>query len=237
MSQSFASVGERTDVGRTRKRNEDSLRVHREAGLLVVADGMGGHAAGEVASRLAAEAVETAAVAEGQTLAQALRSAHAALIEAGRDGRGASGMGTTCVACRLHGRLLEVAWVGDSRVYRLRDGRLQQLSRDHSLVQSLVDAGELPPEAAASHPQRHVLAQCLGGAAPDGIEVEADTLPAEPGDRVLLCTDGLTGELDDARIAELLVAEPDDARAAEALVEAALAAGGHDNVTVVVATV
>ena len=237
MSQPFASVGERTDVGRTRQRNEDSLRVHREAGLLVVADGMGGHAGGDVASRMAAEAVESAAVDDGQTLTQALRLAHEALIEAGRDGRGAPGMGTTCVACRLHGRLLETAWVGDSRLYRMRGGQLAQLSRDHSYVQSLVDAGELAVEAVATHPQRHVLAQCLGGAAPDGIEVEAQTIAAEPGDRLLLCTDGLTGELPDTRIAELLAAEPDDRRAAQALVEAALAAGGHDNVTVIVATI
>lgn len=237
MSQPFASVGECTDVGSTRRRNEDSLRVHREAGLLVVADGMGGHVAGDVASRMAAEEVESAAVDQGQTLEQALRSAHAALIEAGREGRGAPGMGTTCVACRLHGRLLETAWVGDSRVYRMRAGRLEQLSRDHSYVQSLVDAGELAVEAVATHPQRHVLAQCLGGAAPDGIEVDAETIPAEPGDRLLLCTDGLTGELADARITELLTAEPDDQRASQALVDAALVAGGHDNVTVIVATV
>lgn len=237
MSQPFASVGERTDRGRTRQRNEDSLRVHRDAGVLVVADGMGGHAAGDVASRMAAEVVESAAVDEGQTLAQALHLAHEALVDAGRKGPGAPGMGTTCVACRLHGRLLETAWVGDSRLYRMRGGRLEQLSRDHSYVQSLVDAGELAVEAVATHPQRHVLAQCLGGAAVDGIEVDAEMIAAEPGDRLLLCTDGLTGEIPDARIAELLAAEPDDGYAAKALVDAALAAGGHDNVTVIVATV
>ena len=237
MSQPFASVGESTDVGRMRQRNEDCLRVHHDTGLLVVADGMGGHAAGDVASHMAAEVVESAAGDDGQTLAQALYLAHEALIEAGHRGRGAPGMGTTCVACRLHGRLLETAWVGDSRLYRMRGRRLEQLSRDHSYVQSLVDAGELAAEAVATHPQRHVLAQCLGGAAPDGIEVEAQTIPTEPGDRLLLCTDGLSGELADGRIAELLAAEADDQRAAEALVDAALAAGGHDNVTVIVATV
>jgi protein phosphatase len=130
-----------------------------------------------------------------------------------------------------------MAWVGDSRLYRMRGARLEQLSRDHSYVQALVDAGELAAEAVATHPQRHVRAQCLGGATPDGIEVEAETIPAEPGDRLLLCTDGLTGELADARIEGLLAAEPDDRRAAQALVDAALAAGGHDNVTVIVATV
>ncbi|MFW5970180.1 MAG: PP2C family protein-serine/threonine phosphatase, partial [Halofilum sp. (in: g-proteobacteria)] len=198
---------------------------------------MGGHAGGDVASRMAAEVVEAAVVDDGQTLEQALRLAHVALIEAGREGRGAPDMGTTCVACRLHGRLLETAWVGDSRLYRMRGGRLDQLSRDHSYVQSLVDAGELTAEAVATHPRRHVLAQCLGGATPEDLEVEAHTIPAEPGDRLLLCTDGLTGELADARIAELLAAEPDDRHAARALVDAALAAGGHDNVTVIVATV
>ena len=235
MNASFASVGERTDTGRARRRNEDSLRVNRDAGLLVVADGMGGHPAGDVASMLAGEAVERAVVDAGFTLAEAVRAAHRTIVEAGREGRGAPGMGTTCVACCLRGRLLETAWVGDSRLYGFRGGRLEQLSRDHSWVQSLVEAGELGAEAADRHPERHVLAQCLGSH--EGVEVEAETIDVEPGQRLLLCTDGLTGELDEATIAAVLREEPDDRRAADALVERALAAGGGDNVTVVVATV
>lgn len=235
MAAAFASVGERTDTGRARRRNEDSLRVNRDAGLLVVADGMGGHPAGDVASMMAGEAVERAIVDAGYTLAEALRAAHRAIVDAGREGQGAPGMGTTCVACCLRGRLLETAWVGDSRLYRLRDGRLEQLSRDHTWVQSMVDAGELAADAADGHPERHVLAQCLGS--PAGIEVDAETIGVEPGDRLLLCTDGLTGEIGGAEIGALLAEHADDRDAADALVDAALAAGGRDNVTVVVATV
>lgn len=235
MNASFSSVGERTDTGRARRRNEDSLRVNAEAGLLVVADGMGGHPAGDIASMMAGEAVERALVDAGYTLAEALRAAHRTIVDAGREGHGAPGMGTTCVACHLHGRLLETAWVGDSRLYRLRGGELEQLSRDHSWVQSMVDAGEIAAEAAARHPERHVLAQCLGS--PEGVEVEAETVAVEPGERLLLCTDGLNGEIDDAAIARILRARTDDREAAHALVEAALKAGGGDNVTVVVATV
>ena len=235
MNASFAGVGERTDTGRSRRRNEDSLRVNRDAGLLVVADGMGGHPAGDVASMMAGEAVERAVVDGGFTLAEAVRAAHRSIVDAGREGHGAPGMGTTCVACCLRGRLLETAWVGDSRLYRFRDGQLEQLSRDHSWVQSLVDAGELAADAVDRHPERHVLAQCLGS--PDGVEVEAETVGVEPGQRLLLCTDGLTGEVDEATIAGVLRDQPDDRRAADELVEAALAAGGGDNVTVIVATI
>lgn len=235
MNASFASVGERTDTGRARRRNEDSLRVNRDAGLLIVADGMGGHPAGDVASMMAGEAVERAVVDAGFTLAEAVRTAHRTIVDAGREGHGAPGMGTTCVACCLRGRLVETAWVGDSRLYRFRDGRLEQLSRDHSWVQSMVDAGELAAEAVDRHPRRHVLAQCLGS--PEGIEVEAETVGVERGQRLLLCTDGLTGELDEATIAGVLRDQADDQRAADALVEAALAAGGGDNVTVIVATI
>lgn len=235
MNAAFANIGERTDTGRARRRNEDSLRVNREAGLLVVADGMGGHPAGDVASMMAGESIERAVVEGGHTVAEAVREAHRAIVEAGREGRGAPGMGTTCVACCLRGRLLEFAWVGDSRLYRFRDGRLEQLSRDHSWVQSLVDAGELAAEAVDRHPERHVLAQCLGSVA--GIEVEAATVDVGRGERLLLCTDGLTGELNEEAIARILGEQDDDRHAADALVEAALAAGGGDNVTVIVATV
>jgi protein phosphatase len=237
MTRAFASVGECTAVGRVRRHNEDSLRVDREADLLIVADGMGGHAAGDVASRVASEAVQDRVMAAGESLAGALRRAHAAVLDAARQGLGAQEMGTTCVACRLQGRELACAWVGDSRIYRWHDGQLEQLSHDHSHVQSLVDAGALPPEAAATHPERNILSQCLGGFDAPEPEVEARAFKVEAGDRVLLCTDGLTGELSDAQIERLLTTTPDDAHAAQLLVDTALAAGGHDNVTVVLATV
>lgn len=237
MSDPFASVAHASDVGRWREHNEDAVRVDERAGLLVLADGMGGHAAGEVASGLAADTVVAAVAREGHALAEALYGAHGAVLQATEEGRGAPGMGTTCVACRLQAGELEVAWVGDSRAYLFREGALRSLSRDHSYVQGLVDAGVLDAAAAARHPERHVLARCIGGGALARDEVDSHRLAVAAGDRVLLCSDGLTDELDDDGIAALLGRYPEDHAAVEALIEAALAAGGRDNVTVVVATV
>ena len=236
MPHPYTSIGERTETGYVRKRNEDSLRVHRDAGLVVVADGMGGHPGGDMASRVAVEVVERAVAEEATGLTEALRLAHRAIIDSGRKA-GTPGMGTTCVAARLRSDWLECAWVGDSRIYRLHADGLERLSRDHSYVQSLVDAGALSPEAAERHPERNVLTQCLGGFGDDTPEIGHRRVPVVPGDRLLLCTDGLTGELHDARIESVLADEPKDQQAAWALVEAALAAGGRDNVTVIVATV
>lgn len=211
------------------------MRIDAAAALLVVADGMGGHPCGEVASAVAADAA--VANAPETSLRDALAAAHEQVLQAADDGRGAPGMGTTCVACRLGADGLEVGWVGDSRAYRLRDGALEALTRDHSEVQLLVEQGALTPEQAARHPGRHMLARALGIGSLERDEIDQRTLPAAPGDRVLLCSDGLTGELEDARIEALLVGEPDDQAAADALLGAALEAGGQDNVTVVVATV
>lgn len=237
MSGPFANTAHRSDAGHRRAHNEDAVRVDEGAGLLVVADGMGGHAAGEVASGMAVDAVVAAVTRERRSLAEALHAAHAAVVQAGVDGHGAPGMGTTCVACRLQAGELEVAWVGDSRAYLFRDGTLHPLTRDHSYVQRLVDAGVLDAAEAAWHPERHVLARCIGSGALAREEVDAHTAEVGPGDRVLLCSDGLTGELDDDEIAALLAHDADDRTAVDTLIEAALAAGGHDNVTVVVATV
>lgn len=236
MSGAFASVAHASDVGHRRAHNEDAVCVDEDTGLLVVADGMGGHAAGEVASRMAVDAV-VAAARDRESLAEAVHAAHGAVVQAATDGDGAPGMGTTCVACRLREGALETAWVGDSRAYLFRDGDLQPLTRDHSYVQTLVDAGVLDAASAAHHPERHVLARCIGGGGLARDEVDTDTVEVGAGDRVLLCSDGLTGELDDDTIASLLARCAGDRAAVDALVEAALAAGGHDNVSVVVATV
>jgi len=232
----FASCAHTTDVGLFREHNEDALHVNDTAGLLVVADGMGGHAAGEVASGIVVETVEAEVVGKGCSLADAIFAANRAVLEAVHAGRGAAGMGTTCVACRVHGHHLEVAWVGDSRCYHLRGGELRLLTRDHSYVQTLVDAGMLDPSEAATHPERHVLARCVGSKALEHGDIEIHTVPIEPGDRVLLCSDGLTGELEDGRIGEILTGHRADASAARDLVNEALVCGGRDNVTVIVAT-
>ncbi len=236
MTNGFTSVGHGTDVGAWRDHNEDAYRVNRSAGLLLVADGMGGHAAGEVASRITVDTVEAAVAAEGVALVDAVARAHANVLSAGQDGRGYAGMGTTCVACRATAQGLEIAWVGDSRAYRYRGGELEALTRDHSYVQSLVDAGLIQADRADSHPDRHVLARCIGAPELEPGAIDQRTVAASPGDRILLCTDGLNGELSERAIAHILHAEGDDQGAADELIRTAVAAGGQDNVTVIVAT-
>jgi len=229
--------GSATDVGRVRNLNEDSVLA--VPGLFVVADGMGGHAAGEVASRLAVE--EFARLAErtpvrAEDLTETVRLANEHILSAGAERDDQLGMGTTLTGVGVvgaeRGEQLAVFNVGDSRVYRLAGGRLEQLTVDHSAVQELVDAGRLSAQAARSHPRRNVVTRSLGsdpGPAPDLWLVD----PAA-GDRYLVCSDGLTGELEDPAIAELLATNPDPQAAADQLVVRALAAGGNDNVTVVV---
>lgn len=232
----FTSVASGSVVGHVREHNEDAVRVNEDAALLVVADGMGGHAAGEVASRITADVMESAVAGRGVDLTEALVEANSGVLMAARDGRGSPGMGTTCAVCRRIDAGLEVAWVGDSRIYRLRDGALQQLSHDHSYVQTLVDAGMLAAEDASHHPERNMLSRCIGNGRLLRDDVDRSVRSLHPGDRVIVCSDGLTGELSDAAIADVLSRHPDDRRAVDALVEQALAAGGHDNVTVIVAT-
>jgi len=233
----FTSVASGSDVGLLREHNEDAVRVHERSGLLVVADGMGGCAAGEVASRIVADVVESAVTGQGDDLVTALARANEAVLEAARDGRGAPGMGSTCVACRLTQAELEIAWVGDSRGYRFRNGVPERLTRDHSYVQTLVDAGLITSADAERHPERNVLSTCVGDPALERPDIGHSVQPVRPGDRILLCSDGLTGELSDDTIAGLLQVNDDDADAVGELIEAAREAGGRDNISVVVATV
>ncbi|MEO6500866.1 MAG: PP2C family serine/threonine-protein phosphatase [Jatrophihabitantaceae bacterium] len=229
--------GSATDVGRVRTLNEDSLLA--VPGLFVVADGMGGHAAGEVASQLAvaefARLAEQAPV-RAEDLTETVRRANEHILSAGAERGDRFGMGTTLTGVGVvgseHGEQLAVFNVGDSRVYRLTEGQLGQLTVDHSAVQELVDSGRLSAQAARSHPRRNVVTRSLGsdpGPAPD-----LWLVPPVAGDRFLVCSDGLTGELEDPVIAEVLTATPDPQEAADQLVRRALAAGGHDNVTTVV---
>lgn len=232
----FSSVASGSDVGLLREHNEDAVRVNRNAGLLVVADGMGGRAAGEVASRIVADVLESAVAGRDEGLVAALLVADEAVLAAARDGRGAPGMGSTCVACRPTQSGLEVAWVGDSRAYRLRDGELQRLSHDHSYVQTLVDAGLITAEDAESHPERNVLSICVGNGGLAEADVGHAVHSLVSGDRILLCSDGLTGELPDDTIAALMRMNADDETAVAELIEAARQRGGRDNISVIVAT-
>jgi serine/threonine protein phosphatase PrpC len=226
------AVGARTDVGRGRPANEDSVLVDHEDRLYAVADGMGGHRAGEVASATAIDALK-AAFADGAPLDQAVGEANAAVFEKASSNLDMRGMGTTLTAAALlddHRVLL--GHVGDSRAYLMRDGAVTRITEDHSLVEQLVREGRLSPEEAASHPQKAIITRALG----IDPEVEVDTYPIDlrPGDRLLLCSDGLTNMLTDPAIAGVLRRQPDPQQAADMLVDMANEAGGDDNITVVV---
>ena len=221
-----------THVGLVRPGNEDAYLLAPP--LFAVADGLGGHQAGEVASSLAIETLLESAprVADAKALGRAVRRANTAVIEAAADGRGRSGMGTTLTAAMIDGMRISVAHVGDSRAYLLHLGELQQLTDDHSMVADLVRQGRLTTEEARDHPNRSVITRALGSDS----DMLADTFEAEAasGDRLLLTSDGLTGIVPDAEIERLLASAPTPADAVDSLIDAALDAGGHDNVTIVV---
>jgi len=232
-------VGSATDVGLVRSNNQDQLLV--SPGLYAVADGMGGHAAGEVASSTAITALAAAFDATDQhtagSLESAAKAANRAVWEQARTNRAMFGMGTTLVALAVVEREdgtngLTVAHIGDSRLYVYRDGVLRQVTVDHSLVQELVDDGQISEAQAAVHPQRHVLTRALG--VEPAIEVDIIELAPRHGDRYLLCSDGLPREVSDDQIAAVLSRFSNPVEAANELVAVANLRGGTDNITVVV---
>ena len=227
--------GSRTDVGCVRDHNEDSLVVAPP--LYVVCDGMGGHAAGEVASEIAVDVIARSAPehADASALGQAVEEANLAIIKAAREGMGRAGMGCTCTAAILEKERLVIAQVGDSRAYLLHHGKLQQLTRDHSLVADLIEAGQITEAEARVHPQRSVITRALGSdprTQPDLFEINV-----EAGDRLLLCSDGLSTMLEDPEIEKILASASDPQRCAAQLVNEANGLGGYDNVTVIVVDV
>ncbi len=225
--------GHLTHPGLRRDLNEDTYYGDGELSLWLVADGMGGHACGEVASALARETI-VREIRRGATLAQAIRVADEEIIRTSRRRNDSLPMGTTVVAARVQGNRYEVAWVGDSRAYLWRDGTLAQLSQDHSVVQEMVSQGNLTAEQARAHPHRNVVTQALGVTDPAHLNVATTTGELRPGMQLLLCSDGLTEEVEDQGIARTLAF--DDASAQECvdtLVAAALDGGGSDNITVI----
>ena len=222
----------KTDTGRQRRENEDSAYVR--APVFVVADGMGGAQAGEVASQIAVETFEQGLPDAGtpeERLADRVRDANHRIYDRSRTEQGREGMGTTLTAAYLDGSELALAHVGDSRAYLFRDGQLTRLTQDHSLVDELVRQGKLTEEQAAEHPQRSIITRALG---PEP-EVEVDTFnyPAQAGDVLLLCSDGLTSMITEERIAEILRSAPTLEEAGDRLIDEANEAGGRDNITVV----
>lgn len=226
------AFGARTDVGYTREHNEDALLVMPP--LYAVCDGMGGHEAGEVASEIAARELRAHAPStpDADALGHAVDEANLAIIHAVSEGIGREGMGTTCTAAMLDGDHLAIAQCGDSRAYLLHGGALQQLTRDHSLVADLIEKGEIQPEEARTHPWRSYITRALG--LDPRIHADLYELSVEAGDRLMLCSDGLYSMVDDAKICRIMADEDDPQAAADKLTEAALDAGGNDNVTVIV---
>ena len=241
----------RSDVGRKRKGNEDAISLNREQGLFVVADGMGGHAAGEVASRIAVDAIEEFVTItggneeitwpfgldesisyDGNRLKTAIRHANRRVIEAMRRSSEYEGMATTVAAVLVDGDTAHLAHVGDSRVYVWSGGQLAQLTSDHSWVNEQIQSGALSPEQARSHPLRNVVTRALGGR-PD-LLVDIQSRRVRPGEILLLCSDGLTTMITDEDIARILrESEGDVGRAAQVLVDTANERGGEDNISVI----
>jgi PPM family protein phosphatase len=258
--------------GKVRERNEDHFLVTRigryletvisslpagevpdrtdEVGYaIILADGMGGHAGGELASRMAISGLmklviglpdwifrldETVAADASERSKQRFRRLHELLVEHGRRDPDLQGMGTTLTAARNLGRSLQIVHVGDSRAYLFRESRLHRLTRDHTYVQLLVDSGQMTKEEAETCGLRHLLLNAIGGANEE-VRVDVDQVELASGDRVLLCSDGLSDLVDDEAIRQVLVECRESADACRRLVDLALARGGKDNVTVVVA--
>ncbi|MFQ9448048.1 MAG: Stp1/IreP family PP2C-type Ser/Thr phosphatase [Christensenellales bacterium] len=228
----------RTDIGRKRKQNEDAAWFDEKRGVFVVADGMGGHLAGEVASQMAIDAVRRMAARHKKPsvdlLKETVLGAHERIYLHAQGHAECAGMGTTISMMWRGGGYMYIAHVGDSRIYRLRDGHMEQITQDHSLVGELVRAGLLTPEEARLHPRRNIITRALG--------TEGDNTPdllaadIRPGDCFLLCTDGLTGMVRDDDIERTLLDSKTIDQAANRLVEMALDAGGSDNVTLILCT-
>jgi len=233
-----------TDVGRERDRNEDAFLCLSDCGLFLVADGMGGETAGDEASRLAVETLQEVLTPERlsaadrsleETLREALEAANEAVLDAARSLVGRARMGTTAALAVVREGVVHISHVGDSRVYLIRDGKAVSLTRDHSTVMALVDAGHLTLEQARTHPLRNELTQCLG--VNERVNPDYCALRLRPGDRILLCTDGLWDMVSDEDLARIVTQHPEPHDAVQTLITAANEAGGYDNITAIVIAV
>jgi serine/threonine protein phosphatase PrpC len=227
-----------TDVGREREHNEDTFLVDEALGLFLVADGMGGHRAGEVASALARDTIErsmreTLATTRLEALDRAIRYANECVVLDGQNHRSRKGMGTTVVALAADQDGVCIAHAGDSRCYRLRDGVLERLTRDHSLIEEL--GGDDPAVMAALAGYANVITRALGTAADTAPDVRVE--PAQVGDLFILCSDGLSGPVDDAALERLLLEGGSLAELCRRLIDEANERGGPDNISVVVVRV
>lgn len=227
-------VGAKTDKGLIRKNNEDAFYVDAEKGIFIIADGMGGHNAGEVASQMAVEEIKkylnTQENKFSQILKQAIIEANKAIYEKAKKDPNLKGMGTTIVVLIVNNKNLHIAHVGDSRAYILTKEGLKQITEDHSLVNEWVKEGKITLDEARFHPMGNVITRALG--VEKEVEVEINTIPYQD-EPILLCTDGLTDMLEDKEIEEIIKNNPDPEQACEALIKEANEKGGKDNVTVI----
>jgi PPM family protein phosphatase len=222
--------------GLLRDNNEDTYLCLPEAGVWLVADGMGGHEAGEVASAIVRDTVAQKIKSDpGAELKPSIQAAHQAILQSAAAGIGAIGMGSTVVALQSHEKNFSVAWVGDSRAYLWtpdrKGGHLQRLSTDHSYVQMLVEKGVISPEQADIHPEKNIITQCLGMQELDQVSVDSVQGQWQANQWILLCSDGLTDEMNDKTIAQILSLSDNSLTAVDQLLHAALTNGGHDNIT------
>lgn len=220
-----------TQTGFVREHNEDSYISMPEQRLWVVADGMGGHDCGEVASAIAVSEIAFR-IRSGSDLKTALKAAHREILFAVNHGTGKRGMGSTVVALKLNGDYYQIAWVGDSRAYLWNGKSLEQLTHDHSVIQELLDSGEVTELEAIQHPYRNILTRSLGGFSSQPVEVDEINGIFRQGDHILLCSDGLTSEVPDSKISEILRNSDDLQPTVNQMVAAALNQGGSDNITV-----
>lgn len=232
-----------TDVGLKRNSNQDFVyasdqKVGRLPSLLIVADGMGGHAAGDLASRVCVETLVSSIEGSGQTetipvLAEAVQKANRAVLKKAAEKPEYAGMGTTIVAAVIDGNTLYVANVGDSRLYLIDDDRIDQITLDHSLVAEMVRSGRISPEQMRNHPEKNIITRAVGGE--ENVEADFFDVGLHKGDVVLLCSDGLTNMVEDEQIFRIIRREKTLRDAGQKLISAANSAGGRDNISVVLA--
>ncbi|BCR25395.1 PP2C family protein-serine/threonine phosphatase [Aquipseudomonas alcaligenes] len=231
MSMQSLGFAAQSVAGRVRGHNEDAVLCLPELGLWAVADGMGGHECGEVASALALDTLRQSVVA-GSGLESSIHAAHQAILAAVQE-EGGRRMGSTVVAVRFVDADYEVAWIGDSRAYRISLDGIERLTRDHSWVQAMIDAGELSLAEARQHPRRNIVTQCLGQGE-QALEVGRVQGSLAPGELLLLCSDGLTGELTDEQIQEVCAGAATLDELVEELIGLANRLGGKDNISCIV---
>lgn len=231
-----------TDPGLVRSANQDAYHIDPDGRFVIVADGMGGHTGGDQASRIAIQVIQAYLVKHWDSvepnsalLEGALFQANQAIVQEQQNHPERAEMGTTAVVVLFRKQQPWVAHIGDSRLYRLRSSNLEQITEDHTWVARAFKFGDITPEEVKNHPYRHILSRCLGRE--DLQEIDVQPLNIQSGDRLLLCSDGLTEELSDHLIASYLQSNPSVDQAVIALVKAALANGGHDNITVVIVAI